>query len=286
VLEIAAAALHCADLGLRVASAQDLSVLGPLSVAIQHSPSVADALECTSRYLFVHARDLSVSLVDDPDGARGVVGLRYAFGGRDRSLPQATDMTVLFLHRAVRFLVGGPYGLRSVDLPHEPVAPRARYEEAFGTTVRFGRPSALLRLPASLLARPLDGVDETLRGVALAFLARQSPEPGSPVASRVRAVLVQSLGTGSAELAGVARALALHPRTLQRALAAEGESFAGVLDSVRRSRARSYLTTTDMPLIQVSDLLGFAEQAVLTRCARRWWGRTPTDLRLETRARL
>ena len=69
VLEIAAADLGCPDLGLRVGQAQDFRMLGPLSVAIEHSPSVADALECTSRYLFVHARDLSVSLVDDPDGS-------------------------------------------------------------------------------------------------------------------------------------------------------------------------------------------------------------------------
>jgi AraC-like DNA-binding protein len=285
VLEIAAAALDCADLGLRVASAQSLSMLGALAVAIQHSPSVADALECTSRYLFVHARDLSVSLVDDPDGVRGVRGLRYTFGAGVRPLPQATDMTVLFVHRAVTFLVGGPYGLRSVDLPHSPAAPRARYEEAFGAPVRFGRPSALLRVPASLLAQPLRGGDETLRGLALAFLARQPPDPGPAVAARVRGVLAQSLGTGPVELADVARALAVHPRTLQRGLAAEGESYAAVLDGVRRARARSYLTTTDMPLSQVSDLLGFAEQAVLSRCTRRWWGATPTAVRREARSR-
>jgi AraC-like DNA-binding protein len=279
VLEIAAAALGCTDLGLRVASAQELGMLGPLSVAIANSPSVADALQCTSRYLFVHARDLSVSLVDDPDGARGVLGLRYAFATGGRPLPQGTNMTLLFVHRAVLFLVSGPYGLRSVDLPHQPVAPRARYEEAFGAPVRFGRPSALLRLPASLLARPLDGVDETVRRLALAFLSRQSPQPLPAVAARVRAVLTQSLGTGSTELADVARVLAVHPRTLQRELAAEGQTFSGVLDAVRRSRARSYLTTTDLPLAQISHLLGFAEQAVLTRCARRWWGRSPSAVR-------
>ncbi|MFI7600273.1 AraC family transcriptional regulator ligand-binding domain-containing protein [Actinoplanes sp. NPDC049681] len=283
VLEVAAADLGRPDLGLRVGQIQDLGLLGPLAVAIQHSPSVADALECTSRYLFVHARDHSVEVVEDPEGARGVVALRYAFPGR-RPLPQATDMTVLFLHRTVMFLAGGPYGLKSVDLPHEPVAPRGRYEEAFGARVRFGRPVAVLRLPSSLLSRTLDGVDATVRGLALAFLSRQSPAAGrAAVTSRVRAVLDQSLGTGSTDLADVASVLAVHPRTLQRQLAAEDTSFGAVLDSVRRTRARSYLTTTSMPLAQVSNLVGFAEQAVLTRCAKRWWGRTPSEVRREAR---
>lgn len=284
VLELAAAELGCGDLGLRVASAQEFSMLGPLSVAIQNSPSVADALECTSRYMFVHARDLSLSVVPDPDGAAGVVALRYAFRAGRRPLPQATDMTLLFLHRALRFLVRGDYGLRSVELPHEPVAPRSRYEEAFGARVRFGRPAALLRVPSSLLSRPLDGVDETLRGLALEFLSRQSAEPGPVVAARVRAVIAQSLGTGATELVDVARVLAVHPRTLQRQLADEGESYTRILDAVRRSRARAYLTATDMPLAQVSNQLGFAEQGVLTRCARRWWGMSPSQLRRQGRA--
>ncbi|HEX7826260.1 MAG TPA: AraC family transcriptional regulator, partial [Mycobacterium sp.] len=65
--------------------------------------------------------------------------------------------------------------------------------------------------------------------------------------ARVRAVIDQSLGTRSIDLGDVARVLDAHPRTLQRQLAAEGESFASILDSVRRTRARFYLTTTDIP---------------------------------------
>ncbi|MBG0565391.1 AraC family transcriptional regulator [Actinoplanes aureus] len=285
VLEIAAVALRCPDLGLRVASAQDLSLLGPLAVAIQHSPSVGDALECTSRYMFVHARDMHIALLDDPEDVAGVKAVRYVFGAGVRPLPQATDMTMLFLHRAVTFLTGGGYGLRSVDLPHEPAAPHRRYADAFGAAVRFGRPDAQLRVPATLLGRPLEGVDANLRGLALAFLSRQAPGPGTVVASRVRAVLAQALGTGPTDLAGVARVLAVHPRTLQRELADEGQSFAEILDGLRRSRARTYLTTTDMPLAQVSHLLGFAEQAVLSRCARRWWGTSPSALRGAARDR-
>jgi AraC-like DNA-binding protein len=83
----------------------------------------------------------------------------------------------------------------------------------------------------------------------------------------------------------VARALAVHPRTLQRQLDAEGNNFAKILDDVRRTRARAYLTSTDMPLTQISRLLGFAEQAVLSRCARRWWGMSPTALRGQARPR-
>ena len=39
------------------------------------------------------------------------------------------------------------------------------------------------------------------------------------------------------------------------------------------------LLDTDLPLSQVAGLLGLAEQAVLTRACRRWFGRTPREVR-------
>ncbi|BCJ53171.1 HTH-type transcriptional regulator VirS [Actinoplanes sp. NBRC 14428] len=278
-LEIAAVDLRCPDLGLRVAAAQELSMLGPLAVAIRHAPSMRDALECTAEYMFVHFRGGRLSLIGDREGEPGMTGMPYAFGEGVRPLPQAIDMTMLFLHRSIAFLVGGEYGLRSVDLPHPAAAPAERYREAFGVRVHFDRPEAVLRLPVSLFDRPLNGADATLRNLALAFLSRQAPKPPSDAAARVYAVLARELGSGSAELADVARVLLVHPRTLQRELAGEGQSFARILDDLRRSRARILLTTTDMSLGQVSRALGFSGQAVLSRCAHRWWGMSPSALR-------
>ncbi|NYG55975.1 AraC family transcriptional regulator [Nocardioides perillae] len=283
VLEVAAARLDCPDLGLRVASRQDLGMLGTLALAVQNSPTMRDALECTSRYLFLHSRSLSLSLEPDPYAVRGVVAIRY---GSAPGLPdpvQGTDIGLGVLHRMVARLVGGPYGLRTVELPYHPPAPVARYEEFFGVEVRPGRPAALLRVPASLADRPVAGSDEGTRRIALAFLAGRSPEAPVDLTARVHAAVAQALGTAEVELPAVARLLAVHPRTLQRRLAGEGTTFAAVVDEVRRDTAWRYLTTTDLPLGQVAGLVGLAEQAVLTRCCRRWFGATPTAVRRAAR---
>ncbi|MFD0489149.1 AraC family transcriptional regulator [Saccharopolyspora spinosporotrichia] len=278
VLEIAAAELGCPDLGLRVAARQDLGMLGPLALAIQNSPSVGDALECTSRYLFVHARSLSLVLEDDPHGARGVAALRYGLPPGAPIAVQATDLALGFLHRAIEFLVSGPYGLRTVELPHTPRSLRA-HEEFFGVPVRTGSSAPMLRLPRSLAARPLTGSDERVRQLALGFLAEQAPGEATLLAPRVRAVVAQSLGTASPEIGVVAGLVNMHPRTMQRRLARERTSFARILDDVRREAARRYLTTTDMPMSQVTGLLGLSEQSALSRCCRRWWGSTPSAVR-------
>jgi len=286
VLELAASTLGRPDLGLLVAERQDLSVLGALALAVQSSATVADAVACTSRYLFVHAPAMRISVVDDPEGVPGVDGLRYDLTAPGiRPLPQGATLSLGTLHRIIRSLVGGTYGLRTVDLPHPPVAPRSTYEEFFGARVRFDRPVALLRLPSSLGALPLAGRDDTVRRVALDYLARQSPAHHDELGPRVRGAVRQLLGTAAPEVGGVARLLGLHPRTLQRRLADEGTSFTNALDDVRRHEAQRYLTTTDLPLAQVARLVGVADQAVLTRLARRWWGRTPGVVRRQARQR-
>ncbi|WP_245671675.1 AraC family transcriptional regulator [Nocardia amamiensis] len=279
VLELAAHRLQCPDLGLRISHRQDLDMLGPLALAIRNSPSVADALACSARYLFLHARSLSLTLEPDPYAERGVIALRY---GVQPGLPtpvQGTDLGLAFLHRTIQRLVDDRYGLRSVELPYRPAAPIASYEEFFSAPVRIERPSAALRLPRNLATRPLTGGDENLHRLAMAFLAEQSGGADTAIAPKVRAAVRQLLGTAAPEIGSVARLLMVHPRTLQRRLAAEHTLFAAILDEVRSDAARRYLTTTDMPMSQIASLIGLSEQATFTRCARRWWGTTPTALR-------
>lgn len=279
LLERAAATLRCADLGLRIAGRQDLGMLGPLAIAIQNSPTLGDALACTSRYLFVHGRSLSLTPVPDPYGARGVLGVRYGVDATRPIPAQAVDLGLGVLHRAILFLVGGPYGLRSVELPYRPAAPLRSYEEYFGASVRVNRPDAVLRVPRAMLDHSLTGVNDTLRRFAIGFLERQAHSPVPSTAGHVRSALQQSLGTATPDIGNVARLLSVHPRTLQRRLAGEGTAFGAILDDVRRQEAHRYLATTDMPLAQIAALLGLSEQSALTRCCRRWWDATPSAVR-------
>jgi AraC-like DNA-binding protein len=193
------------------------------------------------------------SIVDDPEGARHVVGMRV--------LPEVREprRVLLDLHERLRHLAGD-YGPRSVDLPGKAADVRG-WEETFGAEVRPGRPTALLRLPAGVLSGQVGSVVR------------------STLAWQVRQAISERLGGPGANLNDVARTIAMHPRTVQRSLVDEGLSFARILDCVRRHRAAAYLTETHLPLAEISGRLGFAEPAVLSRCARRWWGRTPSEVR-------
>ncbi|ANY09281.1 AraC family transcriptional regulator [Pseudonocardia sp. HH130630-07] len=276
VLETAALELECPDLGLRLAERQGPEILGPLAVAVQNSPTLGAALDCASRYLYVHSPALRVGPVPDPERVAGVTGIEY--GSTERLPVHVADLGVGVLHRIVGLLADGGYGLRSVHLPHPALAPEQRYRDFFGAEVRFDRPAAVLRVPADLVRRPLDG-DRTVRDIAIEYLETHFDRPDRRITDRVRTAVERSLGGGPVRIGTVADLLRVHPRTLQRHLAAERTTFELIVDDVRRETAERLITRTDLPFSQVAAMIGLAEQSALTRAARRWFGAPPRVVR-------
>jgi len=68
------------------------------------------------------------------------------------------------------------------------------------------------------------------------------------------------LPTGGLALDLIASHLAVHPCTLQRQLAAEGRTFAEIVDDVRRDEAQHDLRRTRSPFGQLAGLLGYSEE--------------------------
>ncbi|WP_338748347.1 AraC family transcriptional regulator [Janibacter alittae] len=280
MLDTAAEELACPDLGLRLAQRQDLGILGPLALAIESSSTVAEALEFATRFMFVHSPALRIGVEADPRAATGVVAVTYRKDLRESPYsPQAMELGLTLLRRICAAMLGGIDGLRSIEVPHAPISPIEHYAEVFGVPTRFHAPVAALRLDRRVLDARFSAADESIREVALAHLSANYTSPHGSTAVRVRGALSDGLGTVSPSLPQVARLLSVHPRTLQRRLAAEGTSFDLVLDDVRRSAAERYLTTTDIPVAQVAAMLGFSEQSALSRAVRRWFGASPRSLR-------
>ncbi|MEU2258579.1 helix-turn-helix domain-containing protein [Nocardia xishanensis] len=50
-------------------------------------------------------------------------------------------------------------------------------------------------------------------------------------------------------------------------------------DDVRRETAQRLLRQTDLPLSQVSGMVGFSEQSALSKASHRWWGVSPRAVR-------
>ncbi|MFF7011099.1 AraC family transcriptional regulator ligand-binding domain-containing protein [Streptomyces fimicarius] len=126
MLDTVARELRCPDFGLRLACAQDLSILGRLALAVQASSTVSEALACASRFMFVHSPVLSVGVEPDPRGRREVVALTYRKDLRESPYsPQAMELGLGLFHQVASALVGGTAGRRTAP-------------EGSGVTDRYG----------------------------------------------------------------------------------------------------------------------------------------------------
>jgi AraC-like DNA-binding protein len=186
--------------------------------------------------------------------------------------PQVTELSLGVFLQSARVIIGPDFTPLSVHLPHDPLTAEVGYRRYFGAAVRFAEPYAAVCLRRDDLARPLRS-DSAVHAVVQQYLSSISaPLAGPTVTGSVSTLIRRLLPTGHAERDLVAGHLGLHPRTLARRLADEGETFAGLVDAVRREQAERYLRDTDMPLTRLAGLLGYSEQSALTRACRRWFG--------------
>jgi AraC-like DNA-binding protein len=116
---------------------------------------------------------------------------------------------------------------------------------------------------------PMRGADPVLAGILRGYAASLPPPPPASWIESFRRHLGQAMDDSSASLTGLARGLAVSPRTLQRRLAQHGTTWRAELDSARRrgaERARHSGTT----MTRLAEQLGYADSSSLRRARRRW----------------
>lgn len=281
LMRISVEATGLKDFGLRAARVQDIGVIGPLALAMQNAGTIRQSIDYLSRYLCVQSPALVVTLTAPGRLLPDTADLCYdpAATGNLRFVPQVVDHGLGLVHVSLRSLLGPRYALRAVSLPHPPVAPLEAYERFFGAPVHGAQPVAALHFAQTMLAEPVTAARPALLRMAADYLSRQAPGADAALAARARLAIAHSLAQGPVDKTTVAAMLSLHPRTLQRRLAAEGTSFEALRDAARTQAALRYLGDADYAIAQVSGLVGFSEQSAFTRFCRARLGDTPRAIR-------
>lgn len=281
VLEQAASRLDRPDFGLELSRNQGIEILGPIALFARHAATVGDAFDGVARYLHVYSPAIRIGV--EPVGHDGA---RFTFTVLARGIParaQVEELSLGVALFAVRLLAGRGFRPRFVAVPHAPASPPARYRTFFDADVRFEQDWCGFEFDRAHLARQLAGDDALARDLATRYLATAASSPAGGVTGAVSALVERTLATGHCSVVGIAAELGVHPRTLQRHLAREGTSFHEIVDAARRDRSLHYLTATDLPLGQVSALLGYSEQSAFSRACRGWCGESPRAVRRRAR---
>lgn len=277
-LELAAEATGSPDFGRRLALRQGLEILGPVGVAARTAATVGEALASIAHYLSIYSPALTVGV--SPPSAGRYARFDWAIVvNRPPPHAQAAELGIGVALQVFRLLAGDDMHPVEVGFRHQPIAHLEDYVNYFRCPVRFGQPTTGFLFEARILTQQMasdSGVHDVVREYLNTIVA---PADRATLAEPVRSLIQRMLGTGGLTIDLVADHLAMHPRTLQRQLAAERTSFAALVEETRRQDALRYLRDAAMPLSHVAGLLGYSEQSVLTRSCRRWFGTTPSLVR-------
>ncbi|NRA31967.1 MAG: AraC family transcriptional regulator [Polyangiaceae bacterium] len=104
-------------------------------------------------------------------------------------------------------------------------------------------------------------------------------------AEEVRSTISKELSGGNPCAGNIAGRVGVSERTLRRRLQAAGTSYQTLLDERRYDAALRYLRDDGCSLLEVGFLLGFSDSSGFARACKRWTGKTPVELRRQTRAK-
>ncbi|MEU4221176.1 AraC family transcriptional regulator [Actinoplanes sp. NPDC026623] len=276
LLELSARASGHADFGLRLAEFRRLSTLGPLSLALRGEDTFRDALSLLMRYEHTYNEALRIRLVE----TEGLASIRMWFElGEPAPSAQAEELAVGALHGIVRAVLDPRWQPLSACFSHPAPADAGTHTRLFGGRVHFGHAFTGLVLYAKDLDAPNALAAAEPAGHADEVLTSLAAPRGVTTADRVRDLVEVLLPTGRCGVDQVARTLGMDRRTLHRHLAATGETFSSIVDTVRAGLAERYLSNERYRLTEITDLLGFAAPSAFSRWFRHRFGDSPSQWR-------
>ncbi len=277
-LELASEAVGDPLLGFHLAETFDPRELGLLYYVQASSVTLGEALGWMARYISVAHEGLDASCVNR-DGLK----VRISYVGVPRHADrQQMEALITAVIRIGRQLTGLRLRPIHVGLAHPRCPASAEFEAFLGLPVDFGAATDEIVFSASARDSPVVSADPYLNEALVSYweaaLARRSRRQSS-IRAAVENAILPLLPHGKARTAKVAEGLGVSSRTLSRRLAAEGLTFAQVLDEMRVDLAEGYLSDRSLSITHIAWLLGFQEASAFTHAYKRWTGKPPTERR-------
>lgn len=263
--------------GLMLAREQNFPVLGNVGMAVREAPNVGEAISDINRFLYLHCNGYR-SLCDVQGEVaiwRFIVDLRNA-----PDLMVQNNLAIGIGYQLMLLLLGNHWRPNSIHFDHPtPDYPRP-YRQFFKCPVFFGQEFNGIIFPRRLLESPCYGGDKDRYRAFKRRLETTERSQQNNFASRVQKALIVALEDGCLSIETVASHLKTTPRTLQRRLKQNiGRSFREIAEDARMQVAQRYLRNTELPLLQIADILGYAELASFSRAFKRHTGVAPKHWR-------
>lgn len=156
----------------------------------------------------------------------------------------------------------------------------ARFREMFGETIEYAAADYRLVFDKQEVHEPLMTAQPELVRMndqtVIDYLARYER---SSIIMQVKSRIIDQLVNGIPQQQGVAEALHVSLRSLQRKLRAENTSYKDILNETRQQLALQYIRESHRSIGEITYLLGFTEPSNFARAFKRWTGKSPAEYR-------
>jgi AraC-like DNA-binding protein len=270
------------DFGLHLGELSQPTRLGLVGFAMISAADLGGALERLVRYTNLLTNGVRGTITRtealacfELEPTRGVANFLHE---SPRQHVECTLSAFLALGEA---LTGRPLPVIEVRFRHPEPPSTREHLRIFRAPVLFGREANRVTLNAAALKWPLADSNPGLLEVfdARAMGAVRKLDQNAPWSERVESALMENLRGTVPSLEETARGLGVSGRILQRRLLDEGTSFRRLLDQARHELSLHHLRRDEVPVAEISYLLGFAEPSAFHRSFRRWTGSTPGSVR-------
>jgi AraC-like DNA-binding protein len=195
----------------------------------------------------------------------------------------AEETFLVMVHGLMCWLTGKRIALTRVDFAQPRPAHAQEYTVMYSENLGFDAERTTVRFDARLLRAPIVQNATTLKqflrtapqSVFLKYKNRDS------WTARLRRRLRSCIGeTDWPVLDDIAREFHVAPTTLRRKLEAEGTSYQGIKDELRRDAAIHHLCHSPLSVADIGVLVGFQEPSAFHRAFKKWSGVQPGEYRL------
>lgn len=264
-------------IGLEAASHYRLSDFHALGIAFHSSDTLLEALKRLERYEAIVNSSLDFSIVQTNEQL-DLVCAPLGLSGEPLRINE--DMRAALVVTLCRSCAEGALDPIEVAFTYPEPADAAEYRRFFHCPVGFSAAvnrisfASVDRLRAFTSAHPeLASInDQVLDRMATSL--RQSQLIGA-----AKEAITRALPSGTPKDDQIARAVLLSARTFQRKLAEEGTNYTELLAEVRRELAEQYISDPELPVTEISYLLGFSDVSSFSRAFKRWTGSAPAAFR-------
>ncbi|SFT80831.1 helix-turn-helix domain-containing protein [Sedimentitalea nanhaiensis] len=277
LFETVARAIGDRHLGARIGLEFDYAAYGAYAHYVLGAPDLASALDRGRRALSLTHPGSEIVIRETEHHL--VVG-RNSEGFSVIGHRHLDEGALLVIGHVARHFLGNEWRPAWVEIPATCESEAVTLGKLVDAPVRLGCRVPAISIPLADLAARNPGPPRSDRALSLEELG--SLMGVKPVQTMQEAVVqvmnIMQIRAIPSEDA-VARLLAIGPRTLQRALKAEGTSFRRIRDDFIEHRAQSLLRDTDMPIEKIGENLGYSEPKSFRRAFKRWTGVSPMGYR-------